>query len=94
MMALAGKGRAAREGVRMGLWGAAQAIAFGLGGFAGTVAVDLRAAMLESAADVAYAVVFAGEAVAVPDLRPCSPRASAGDAGAPSRPRRQRDVAR
>jgi BCD family chlorophyll transporter-like MFS transporter len=32
MMALATEGRAAREGVRMGLWGAAQAIAFGVGG--------------------------------------------------------------
>ena len=41
MMGLAGTGREAREGVRMGLWGAAQAIAFGLGGFSGTVAADL-----------------------------------------------------
>ena len=30
MMALAGEGRDAREGTRMGLWGAAQAIAAGL----------------------------------------------------------------
>ena len=35
MMGLAGEGREAREGVRMGLWGAAQAIAFGLGGLRG-----------------------------------------------------------
>ena len=35
MMALAGAGHRRRgEGMRMGLWGAAQAIAFGLGGFA------------------------------------------------------------
>ncbi|MBU2533141.1 MAG: BCD family MFS transporter, partial [Alphaproteobacteria bacterium] len=33
MMGLAGVGRANREGTRMGIWGAAQAIAFGLGGF-------------------------------------------------------------
>jgi BCD family chlorophyll transporter-like MFS transporter len=32
MMRLAGEGRKSREGVRMGLWGAAQAIAFGVGG--------------------------------------------------------------
>ena len=41
MMALAGAGANGREGMRMGLWGAAQAIAFGLGGFVGTVAVDI-----------------------------------------------------
>ncbi len=61
MMALAGAGRRAREGVRMGLWGAAQAIAFGLGGFLGTVAADL-ARYLFGAAAPAYASVFAGEA--------------------------------
>jgi BCD family chlorophyll transporter-like MFS transporter len=41
MMALAGAAGRNRVGLRMGLWGAAQAIAFGLGGFAGTVAVDV-----------------------------------------------------
>jgi BCD family chlorophyll transporter-like MFS transporter len=35
MMALAGEGRGAREGTRMGLWGAAQAIAAGFGGLLG-----------------------------------------------------------
>lgn len=61
MMGLAGRGRAAREGVRMGMWGAAQAIAFALGGFAGTAAVDLaRLAVPEPA--TAYALVFAGQA--------------------------------
>ena len=35
MMALAGEGREAREGTRMGLWGAAQAVAAGFGGLAG-----------------------------------------------------------
>ena len=62
MMGLAGRGREAREGVRMGLWGAAQAIAFGLGGFSGTVAVDV-ARHLMGAPDVAYGTVFAGQAV-------------------------------
>ncbi len=41
MMNLVGRRRESREGVRMGLWGAAQAIAFGLGGFAGTLASDV-----------------------------------------------------
>jgi MFS transporter, BCD family, chlorophyll transporter len=51
-----------REGTRMGLWGAAQAIAFGLGGFAGTVASDVARWLLGSAA-AGYASVFALEAV-------------------------------
>ena len=62
MMRLAGQGGAGREGVRMGLWGAAQAIAFALGGFAGTVAVDLTRALIAEPG-VAYALVFAGEAL-------------------------------
>ncbi|MCB8837981.1 BCD family MFS transporter [Aurantimonas sp. VKM B-3413] len=62
MMALAGEGGKAREGVRMGLWGAAQAIAFGLGGFLGTVAVDAAGRLISSAA-AAYGSVFAVEAV-------------------------------
>ena len=62
MMALVNKGREKREGVRMGLWGAAQAIAFGLGGFIGTAAIDATRYLLESAAS-AYAIVFSLEAV-------------------------------
>jgi MFS transporter, BCD family, chlorophyll transporter len=60
MMALAGVGRTQREGVRMGVWGAAQAVAFGLGGFLGTVAIDVARVLLESPGS-AYAAVFAGE---------------------------------
>ncbi|MEB3198787.1 MAG: PucC family protein, partial [Candidatus Sericytochromatia bacterium] len=41
MMAMVAEGARAREGVRMGLWGAAQAIAFAAGGIAGTGLVDL-----------------------------------------------------
>lgn len=41
MMALAGEGRAQREGTRMGLWGAAQAIAAGFGGLMGAAIVDI-----------------------------------------------------
>lgn len=40
MMALAGEGRQRREGTRMGLWGAAQAIAAGFGGLLGAAAAD------------------------------------------------------
>ena len=61
MMALVGAGGEKREGVRMGLWGAAQAFAFGLGGFLGTLASDLARYLLSSPA-LSYAVVFAAEA--------------------------------
>ena len=58
MMQLAGS---ARTGTRMGVWGAAQAIAFALGGFGGTVICDLARWML-GRADQAYAAVFMVEA--------------------------------
>ena len=61
MMALAGASGPGREGARMGLWGAAQAIAFGLGGFLGASLVDLSRALLGEPA-TAYATVFALEA--------------------------------
>jgi BCD family chlorophyll transporter-like MFS transporter len=61
MMGLVGAGHERREGVRMGLWGAAQAIAFGLGGFLGTAAIDLTRTLTEAPA-AAYALVFSGEA--------------------------------
>ncbi|HEV7457732.1 MAG TPA: BCD family MFS transporter [Roseococcus sp.] len=54
MMQLAGAGRA---GTRMGLWGAAQAIAFAIGGFAGAVLADIARAGLGSAA-AGYGAVF------------------------------------
>jgi BCD family chlorophyll transporter-like MFS transporter len=62
MMAHASAGREKREGVRMGLWGAAQAIAFGLGGFLGTAAVDLARAVFDTPF-MAYAAVFTIEGV-------------------------------
>jgi MFS transporter, BCD family, chlorophyll transporter len=58
MMRLAGEGHAGREGTRMGLWGAAQAAAFGLGGLLGTAASDLAHALLGEQR-MAYAAVFA-----------------------------------
>ncbi len=62
MMGLAAQGEA-REGVRMGLWGAAQALALGAGGLAGAALVDVARAALGSPA-VAYAMVFGAEAAA------------------------------
>ena len=62
MMGLANQGEAKREGTRMGLWGAAQAVAFGLGGLLGTVAIDLARAVL-GAPENAYLTIFAGEAL-------------------------------
>lgn len=62
MMRLASEGRHAREGTRMGLWGAAQAVAFGLGGLVGTGASDL-ARWLIGTPSHAYAAVFGFEAL-------------------------------
>jgi BCD family chlorophyll transporter-like MFS transporter len=62
MMDFAGAGREAREGVRMGLWGAAQAIAFGLGGFLGAAASDLARTAIDPDG-LAYGSVFALEAM-------------------------------
>jgi len=62
MMGLAHDGRASREGTRIGLWGAAQALAFGAGGLAGTGASDLARHVFGSPA-TAYAAVFGMEAL-------------------------------
>ena len=62
MMALAGQGQTSREGTRMGLWGGAQAIAFGLGGFLGAAGVDVTRIATGSPV-MAYAVVFALQAL-------------------------------
>ena len=62
MMQLAGRDGEERAGMRMGLWGAAQAIAFGLGGLLGTVLVDLVRAVTGSA-PTAYGLVFVVEAL-------------------------------
>jgi MFS transporter, BCD family, chlorophyll transporter len=66
MMRLAGEGEGGsgrgREGTRMGLWGAAQAAAFGLGGLLGTAASDLAHALLGEQR-TAYAAVFGIQAL-------------------------------
>ena len=57
MMALAGQGRKAREGTRMGLWGAAQALAAGFGGLIGAASVDIfRQAFIQDSN--AFGIVF------------------------------------
>ncbi len=60
MMAFAAQGAARREGTRMGLWGAAQAIAAGFGGLVGAGMVDLlRISMSDTQA---FGIVFIAEA--------------------------------
>jgi BCD family chlorophyll transporter-like MFS transporter len=46
----------------MGLWGAAQALAFGLGGLIGTALSDLARLLVNDTA-IAYAIVFGLEAM-------------------------------
>ena len=61
MMSLASQGRNNREGTRVGIWGAAQAIAAGFGGLLGASLVDMM--RLVSATDAtAYGTVFIVEA--------------------------------
>jgi BCD family chlorophyll transporter-like MFS transporter len=60
MMALAGEGREKREGTRMGLWGAAQAIAAGFGGLTGAAAADVMRTLTTDAP--AFGAVFIFEA--------------------------------
>ena len=62
MMRLAAAAKDGREGTRMGLWGAAQAIAFGLGGLLGTGASDLARWWVSQPA-LAYSWVFGMEAL-------------------------------
>jgi len=62
MMNLAHSGREGREGIRMGLWGAAQAIAFGVGGLAGTVVVDV-CRWLTGWIALSYGMVFLLQAI-------------------------------
>lgn len=62
MMRLVGQGKPERQGVRMGLWGAAQGVAFGLGGLCGAAATDLARQVAATPA-AAYAAVFTAEAL-------------------------------
>ena len=62
MMERAYAGDADRAGMRMGLWGAAQAVAFAVGGFLGTSIVGSSRYLFGSSA-IAYAIVFIIESV-------------------------------
>jgi BCD family chlorophyll transporter-like MFS transporter len=62
MMGLASAGRESREGVRVGLWGAAQAFAFAAGGLAGTGLIDATHLTIARPA-LAYATVFGVQAL-------------------------------
>lgn len=82
MMSLAGAAGPGREGMRMGVWGAAQAVAFGLGGLTGAVGVDVGRALM-GATERAFMLVFGAEAMlfvlamwlalGVAAIRPVSP---------------------
>jgi BCD family chlorophyll transporter-like MFS transporter len=94
MMALAGDGPPSREGIRMGLWGASQAIAFGAGGFVGAVLSDI-ARKLSGSAVTGYTTVFAIEAVlfivaailaARIGMSGAAARAAAGSSASPATP--------
>ena len=61
MMALAGQGQSRREGTRMGLWGAAQALAAGFGGLLGAASVDMMRRIVATDA-TAFGTVFLAEA--------------------------------
>lgn len=62
MFSFARRGIAKREGTRVGIWGAAQAIAFALGGILATSGVDLIM-LLGGGVSVAYGSIFVIEAL-------------------------------
>ena len=62
MMELSSSGGQGREGLRMGVWGAAQALAFAAGGLSAGGSVDLSRWLLGSAGS-AYVVVFCLDAM-------------------------------
>jgi len=84
MIGLASEGRSAREGTRMGLWGAAQALAFGAGGLVGTGSSDMARALFGSPAASYGAVLVAEAALFLVAARLASRlfQASGGQAGA------------
>lgn len=78
MMQLASSGAEKREGVRMGLWGAAQAVAFGAGGFIGAMGVDILRQIV-AAPETAYTTVFFVEAILFVSAAALAARAVAPD---------------
>lgn len=90
MMQLATQGRTGNAGMRMGVWGAAQAISFGLGGLLGSIALDLGRLMTGTDGS-AFGLVFGLEALlflasAVVALRIGGRRRSSGRMAAPTSP--------
>jgi BCD family chlorophyll transporter-like MFS transporter len=61
MMGMMHEGGGGRAGLRMGFWGAAQALAYGLGGLLGAAGSDLARWALGAPA-AGYATVFIAEA--------------------------------
>ncbi len=61
MMQLAHQGAVGNAGVRLGLWGASQAVAFAVGGIAAAGIVD-SSRKLWGSADAAFAIVFSAQA--------------------------------
>ena len=84
MMDLAGRGGPGLEGIRMGLWGASQAVAFGLGGFLGASAVDMGRALL-GADGPAFELVFAFEAMIFIMAAMIAVRFNSGSEAAPAK---------
>lgn len=84
MMDLAGRGGPGLEGIRMGLWGASQAVAFGLGGFFGASAVDMGRALL-GADGPAFELVFAFEAMIFIMAAMIAVRFNSGSEAAPAK---------
>ncbi len=62
MMGLAGADGGNREGMRMGVWGAAQAIAFALGGLIGAIGLDLGR-KLTGSTPLTFMIVFTVQAL-------------------------------
>jgi len=94
MMGLAGAGEKTREGIRMGVWGASQAIAFGFAGLLGAAGRDIAVALLGDLGR-SYQIVFAAEGLLFvlaailalrvagtrPSLAPRAPRSSSAGHG-------------
>ncbi len=90
MMGLAGAGEKTREGVRMGVWGASQAIAFGLGGFLGAVGRD-GALLVLGDEGRAFQSVFAVEAALFVLAAALAWRATAANSGLRNRNNRDHE---
>ena len=88
MMGLAASGREQREGTRVGLWGAAQAIAFGAGGLFGTGLIDATR-LVFAMPGLAYAAVFVAQAA----VFLIAARLAAGVFGSASRARPSQEAA-